>query len=355
MSYLNANTLIVSYLPLVIALLGLLCLCLVVFLSLLRAMRNTLVARDAKKWDEVYPEILEEIRGEGTTFDLGKLLNSKFHREQLLSLVGSLNGYQQKRLQSIYIQCGFAHQDYQGLQSQIPRRKSAALRRLRSLEIPLPDVAWRTLIRDVSPIFRWGVMEHILSVKKTKALPWLFAFIFQPNNYNRRVMMYFFSILASYDRSVLVLILRSCDDQTAIEASMRVLAAYPSDSALDEIIAQLSPDWNHEITIAALRALLPYQEQRAKEVFLKYICYEHWVARMLCARGLKGFPSNDAAEALKQLLIDESYYVRREAFTALVATKEHIPDVLDEVYDNQHHPAYELLSDSKEWLERTAS
>ena len=355
MRFINPSPQLVYYLPMAIGILSVLALVMIALLIGLRAFRNRLSDRGKQRWKLLHGEVFSMLIDDSSLAGPSVQLKKKSNRDYLLALYDALCDEKRTRLRAIYIHCGFAHDDYESLQSSVARKRSAALRRLRRPEIALPDAAWRHLIADVSPIFRWGVMEHILAVKKSKSLPWLFAFIFHPNNYNRRVMVYFFSILAATDRSVLLTILKHCDDESAIESSLRVLAAYPSTHALVQITAMFRCDWHHETVIAALQSLLPYHSAQTKSVYYSCVKHHHWVVRMLCARGLKADGTNETVQFLKQLAEDSNYYVRREALTSLLALSKTMDDVLVGVSPEKAERLRSELQDSKDWLERVAS
>ncbi len=319
----------------------------------LRLLRNIRLQRGERQFAKFREPLLAYLQT-GNPQQMPLLPTNESVRNALSRMGLTSTPEQRQRLLYIYARLGFAQKDYEQLSSIIPRRQAQALRRLRDVLAPLPDRAWRALLLNHSPILRWGVMGYLVAVKQRHALPWFFGFIFHPHNYNRRVMIHLLSTMARHSTEAVAAVLSHSDDPIVLEACLRVLAAYPNPQALPTI-ARVIRSQQYEIVIAGIQALSATPTPELQSIFIDFTTHSHWVVRMLCARAMASYPDHMSVVTLNSLTEDQNYYVRREAIRSLMHFEPEMPGVLDEIRHSPSHPSFEFMSDSREWIERTAS
>ena len=298
---------------------------------------------DKRKFFHIEEDVLTYLDEGGELLDFPRKYRVNSVREHLVTLGLNLNGVEKRRLIDIYKSFGFYDSDLKDLCSGRKKKKSYALRRARILGFKLKNEQWLALFKEKSPVFRWAVMEYLISVKREKAIPWMFSFLTDSRNDRYGIIQHLFCCLADTSRETILTVLNYSEDSLIVEQCLRTFSVYPYMKAEPSIVAQMRSDRSEEAYISAVRALGGVVTPKVLSIFSLSAAHPHWVVRMIIAKSLLKINDEKAYGILKKFSEDVNYYVRLHTIKALLEVREEVQDFIQEISSNKDHPSHQLL------------
>ena len=323
---------------------------LVLFLSLscFLLLRRSLLVLMGKRHQEAFLEIEEDLLLYISDSVILPSVKRKYQnpilREHLVKMAFDLNGPEKDRLIELYQGFGFYQKDVHELLYGSKMQKSHALRRARALGITLKDSEWLILFKESSAVFRWASMEYLISIKKSKALPWMFSFLTDFRNDRSGMIQHLLCCFAKISRRDVLVIMDYSESPLVIEQCLRTFSVYPYMKAENSIIAQLNKDTPEECYISSVKALGKTVNSRVLEVFFLLKNHKHWVVRMIMAQSLININNQKAFDLLEHFAEDANYYVRLSALKSLIKVSYDSKEILDKISSDKDHPGNQLLT-----------
>lgn len=321
------------------------CFCSMVGVLILRRIAvNGSLWYQKNRYEQIKPQILAYIHGEGELQLPLRKYRSHTLRDNLIKLAHLVSGQEKKRLRSLYQHFGFMKEDYKSFYYGSRRQSTLALSRFRLLEFPLKDEDWLLLITNPNPIFRWAAMEYLIQKKRKSSLFWISGFLTDHTNYHNGILQHLFCTIAQFAPELILIILKYTDDTRVSEQCLKTLSVYPTPNGEDEIIRHMNDEISDEGYISAVRALSGAITPKVLEVFSLLLTYHHWVVRLIIAQSLGRIDDPVAPKMLMKLTEDVNYYVRRHAVMSLLQLGSSVQPLLKTIFDDKEHPSHELLT-----------
>ena len=313
------------------------------FLLLRRSLLVLMRKRNQKDFLEIEEDLLLYISDSVVLPSVKRKYRNPILREHLVKMAFDLNGPEKDRLIELYQEFGFYKEDTHEILYGSKVQKSHALRRARALGIPLEDSEWLILFKESSAVFRRASMECLISIKKSKALPWMFSFLTDFRNDRSGMIQHLLCCFAKISRKDVLVILNYSESPLVVEQCLRTFSVYPYMKAENSIIAQLNKDTPEECYISSVKALGKTVNSRVLEVFSLLKNHQHWVVRMIIAQSLMNINDQKAFNLLEHFAEDANYYVRLAALKSLIKSGYDSKEILDKISSEKDHPGNQLL------------
>lgn len=333
---------IVQYLLAALFLLFLIILTWYLLITYLYSRNKRYLARKKPAWENMISRLLEGTKAPDEVYL--SLRERKYFREVLIAVSSELGADGQDKLRELYKRLGFLNQDFQKLKSRLWWRRVHALERLEELEIVGSEVVVFPLLHDRVDEVRFAALKMLASIGSRKlgqVLPGIFG------DNNRWSYRFLVNVLFSADIPVdnLKLLARSPDRD--LRKAAAILLGKPGREGALPLLKNLINDKIKDVRREAVCALGRLATPSAMPLLQQKINDPHPQVRTATAKSLGQLKDRNTLSLLEQLAGDADFYVRYQAFSALIKSGDPGKDIIRKYEVKYPAMTKEFLAGSK--------